>query len=413
MTQEIPRVLQEQQALGRTYYDQIHDSVPDSITLLFKSQTIFDSKQIADNQILFWDDRQVAGTGTNSAYNTNQASTTLSVTANTAGHRVRQTRRWFNYQPGKSQFAIMTGVMSGNATKRVGQFNDRNGLFFQHDTQFSVGIRTYTTGTAVDRIIPQSDWNIDKMNGTGNSGVTLDHTKTNIYFIDYEWLGVGTIRFGVFIGGVPYYVHADHNSNINDVVYMSTPNLPIRYEVINNGTQDESTITHICTTVITEGGRGNTGLERGISRGLNPLTTLNDDGIYPLFVSRLKSTHLGAFIRFIDFSTICTTASEYYIFLIINGTFVGTQPTYISLENSAIEYAIPGNDTKIEGGTTLFTQVGSDSNQSRTGINRAVESDLVIGSSIDRTPDTIALAVQRITGTTETFYGTLNFSETT
>ena len=97
-------------------------------------QTIFDSKQIADNQPLFWDDAEVSGAGTATLYNTNQASTTISVTANTAGKRVRQTRRWLNYQSGKSQLIIMTAVMSGNATKRIGQFTD--------DMEFSSGIPT-------------------------------------------------------------------------------------------------------------------------------------------------------------------------------------------------------------------------------------------------------------------------------
>ena len=375
-------------------------------------QTIFDSKQLADNQPLFWDDGEVSGGGTATLYNSNQASTTISVTADTAGRRVRQTRRWLNYQPGKSQNVIMTAVMSGNATKRLGQFNDGNGVFFGHDTTFHVGVRTSATGSPVDTLIPQSEWNIDTMDGTGNSGITLDATKTNIYFIDYEWLGVGTIRYGVFYNGTPYYVHAIHNANINTVVYMSTPNLPLRYEVANDGTNTASSLTHICTTVITEGGRQQSGIERGISVGVTPLTTLNDADTYPMIIIRLKSTYLGSLVRFIDFAALCTSTSEYLISVIVNPTYEGTAPTYVSLTNSAIEYALPTNATKATGGTVLFNQLGSDSAQSRAGISRTFDSDLVIGSSIAGTADTLALCVQRLTGTTETFYAAMNFSET-
>lgn len=375
-------------------------------------QTIFDSKQISDTQPLVWDDVSFSGEGTASTYNANQASTTISVSAETVGKRVRQTRRWFNYQPGKSQLIIMTAVMAGDATKRLGQFNDDNGLYFMHDTAMSVGVRTKTTGTPVDIIIPQSKWNIDKMDGTGDSGIRINVHKTNIFFLDYEWLGVGTIRFGVFYNGIPYYVHAVHNASVNDVVYMSSPNLPLRYEIDNDGTQGASSLTHICTTVITEGGRQAVGIERGITRGTVPLTTLNNDNQYPLFIVRLKADYLGALVRLIDFSVLCISTSDYAVSVIYNPTIVGTAPTYIPLANSGIEYAVPANTTTVTDGTLLFSQLGSDGNQAAAGVQREIQSDLVIGSTILGEPDTIALVVQRLTGTTETFYATLNFSET-
>jgi len=65
-------------------------------------ETLFDSKMLHDNAPLLWDDSQTSGAGTSSTYNANQSSVTLAVTAATAGTRVRQTFRRFNYQPGKS-----------------------------------------------------------------------------------------------------------------------------------------------------------------------------------------------------------------------------------------------------------------------------------------------------------------------
>jgi hypothetical protein len=142
------------------------------------------------------------------------------------------------------------------------------------------------------------------------------------------------------------------------------------------------------------------------------LTTLNDADVYPMIIIRLKSTYLGSLVRFIDFAALCTSTSEYLISVIVNPTYVGTAPTYVSLTNSAIEYALPTNATKATGGTVLFNQLGSDSAQSRAGISRTFDSDLVIGSSIAGVADTLALCVQRLTGTTETFYAAMNFSET-
>ncbi len=375
-------------------------------------QTIFDSKQIADNQPLFWDDAEVSGAGTATLYNTNQASTTISVSASTAGKRVRQSRRWLAYQPGKSQQIIMTAVMSGNATKRLGQFTDDNGVFFGHSTTFHVGVRTSSSGSPVDTIIPQSEWNVDKMDGTGASKITLDATKTNIYFIDYEWLGVGTIRYGVFYNGSPFYVHAINNANVNTVVYMSTPNLPLRYEITNSGTNGASSLTHICTTVVTEGGREETGVVRGLNRATNTLITLADNDIYPLIGFRLKSTNLGAFIKLLSTYVICSSSATYAFYIKLNPTVAGTTPTWISLTNSSIEYAFPTNATKVSGGTDLYSGIMVDTNQSIGGFSFKSNSDLTVGSDIAGDVDECYICVQVLAGTTETFYGALNFSET-
>ena len=377
--------------------------------------TIFDSKQIGDNQPLFWDDQEISGSGTSSAYNTNQASTTISVGA-TSGTRARQTFRHFNYQPGKSQLIIMTGVFGATATgitRRVGMFNENDGIFFeQSPSGMGVVVRSYATGSPVDTRIDQANWNIDVMDGSGASGITLDYTKTLIYFMDFEWLGVGTIRYGVYVNGLPYYVHAIHNSNINTVVYMSTPNLPLRYEISNDGTGGVASLVHICSTVITEGGRQNTGNERSLNRGTDVLTTLNNSNIYPLIGIRLKTTNLGAFIRLLDYSILCTSTSEYAFYVILNPTIVGTALSWTGLTNASVEYTYGTNGTTLTGGTIITTGIASDTNQNRGGIKRITESDLVIGSNIAGTPDQIFLAVQRLTGTTETFYSSLIWSET-
>ena len=62
--------------------------------------TVFDSKQLGSNQSLFWDDQETSGSGTSSDYSEDTSSTTLTVSATTAGTRVRQTFQRFNYQPG-------------------------------------------------------------------------------------------------------------------------------------------------------------------------------------------------------------------------------------------------------------------------------------------------------------------------
>ncbi len=54
------------------------------------------------------------------------------------------------------------------------------------------------TGEALEENwIPQSQWNIDPMNGSGPSAAILDPTKGNVYQIGYQYLGYGAITFQV------------------------------------------------------------------------------------------------------------------------------------------------------------------------------------------------------------------------
>jgi len=107
--------------------------------------------------------------------------------------------------------------------------------------------------STADTLISQSNWNIDKFDGTGNSGITLDFTKAQLFVIDFEWLSVGRIRYGFYIYGKIFYCHQITNVNSLTAPYMVTPNLPVRYEVRNNDGGNVS-LTQICSSVITEGG---------------------------------------------------------------------------------------------------------------------------------------------------------------
>ena len=83
----------------------------------------------------------------------------------------------------------------------------------------------------IDVKIPQSQWNIDKADGTGASGYTLDLTKMQMFYIDYTWYGAGFIRWGLrMANGNVTYVHKLANNNVNTEAYMRSGNLPARYE---------------------------------------------------------------------------------------------------------------------------------------------------------------------------------------
>ena len=96
-----------------------------------------------------------------------------------------------------------------------------------------------------DLKIPQSQWNIDKCDGTGPSGYNLDLTKMQMFYIDYSWYGAGFIRWG-FRGpdGNVIYCHKMINNNVNTEAYMRSGNLPGRYE-----SESRPPTTQITTTL--------------------------------------------------------------------------------------------------------------------------------------------------------------------
>lgn len=203
----------------------------------------------------------------------------LNVDGNVIGRVVRQTRRYVNYQPGKSLLFYLTGTFMsdpsvGGVTSRIGVFDNKadktvdaqptgDGFFFEciggATPVTSIVYRTSNNAlfTQTDTKITQADWNTDPFDGSGPSGFELDPTVRNVMWLDQEWLGSGSVRLGFVFSGTPLVAHEfffANNSN-TAVAYTSRPSLPIRYEIESLGTGAATTVstTQICSTGIVEG----------------------------------------------------------------------------------------------------------------------------------------------------------------
>ena len=87
-----------------------------------------------------------------------------------------------------------------------------------------------------DTLVPQEDWNLDTMDGSGPSGYNIDVTKMQMISVQHTWYGAGFIDFMMRGSDGNYvFVHRFRNSNVNFEAYMRTGNQPVRYEVINEG----------------------------------------------------------------------------------------------------------------------------------------------------------------------------------
>ncbi|MHC4644173.1 MAG: hypothetical protein ACYTBJ_01630 [Planctomycetota bacterium] len=369
-------------------------------------ETLFDSKQIFDNQPLFWDESLESGAGITSSHSTDTASTTISSTLNTAGKFTRQTFMSFNYQPGKSQLILMTGVLdlSGGGTgvqRRLGLFNDDNGLFFE-DNEGTVNVvrRTNVTGTPVDNKVAQSSWNVDVMDGSGPSGVTVDWTKTQIFFIDFEWLGVGRVRMGLLIGGVVCTVHEFLNANVLDKVFMSTPNLPLRFQMITTGSSPASTFGCNCGTVISEGGSIDLGVLRYKSTEGTHVDCAAENTIYAILGIRLKSTHLSEVVKIVNVSIAEHVGSKQYEWMLILNPTVADTFTYAAQTNSGIEAATGATANTVTGGTIIDGAFASSAQKGGITTAQEITNALRLGADIAGTPDEMVLCVRPVGGST-------------
>lgn len=375
--------------------------------------TIFDNKQLYDKAPLFWDEEITTGSGTPvSTHSTADAATTMTVD-DTGDIVVRQTFMRFNYQPGKSQLILMTGVFGAEVAsvkKRIGYFNGNttatpasghNGLFFEQDG--TNGMYTVVRKNGTDTRTAQADWNLDPMDGTGPSGVMLDFSKTQIFAIDFEWLGVGRVRYGFVVDGIPIYCHEANHANIGTSVYMSSPNLPLRYEISSTG--GAGSLVHICDSVASEGGLEDNGVIRSASTNGTHVDANTANTVYAVVGIRLKTTHLDTTIKSLSLSMLAETQDAYEWLMYLNPTVAGTF-TYSDETNSAIQAARGATANTVTGGVLIASGWASTA----SGTTAVVDSLLRLGAAIDGTRDEFVLCVRPL-GNNSDIQGSITWRE--
>ena len=358
--------------------------------------TIFDSKSIMSKNSLFDESTANGGTVT---YTANKSTVNLNVTEASGSKTIRQSKRVMSYQPGKSLLIFNTFVMNtltANLKQKVGLFDVNNGIFFYADgTTLKIVRRTYTSGSPVDTEISQSSWNGDKLDGTGASGFTLDPAKSNILFIDIEWLGVGSVRVGFVINGQLITAHTFFNANSLTTVYMQTANLPIRYEIERSGTLAAGTYTlqQICSSCISEGGYSPEGLQKmigtsQINAGVN-LTTANT--YYNIATIKIKSSRPYAVIVPAGIDVLNISNNDFEWGLFFNAT-PSSAFSYTSFDDN-IEYDLTTVDLTATGTRVAGGYMGGKTAPFALGGDFIAFSNQ-LGQTISGTSDTLTLGVR-------------------
>lgn len=330
---------------------------------------ISDPLTLFDSQHRYQDNGKwaTANNGTsNTVYTLSESSVNLNVGTANNDYVYRETTKVFAYQPGKSLLIMNTFAMEtpkANLTQRIGYFGTDNGIYLENDgIENHFVLRSNSSGTITETRVAQSDWNVDKFDGTGYSSQNgrehsdgINVSNTNIFWTDIEWLGVGDVRCGFVVDGTMKIAHIFHNDNLRKVPYMTTACLPIRYEIKNTGvTSSNSTLKQICSTVVSEGGYTISGKQISVSGSMTAPKDIPTAGTFtPIISIRLKSDRLDAIVipNFVSIIGLTNNATYTYK-IIVGGTLTGA--SWVSVgTNSSVEYDLSataitgGNDVKI------------------------------------------------------------------
>jgi hypothetical protein len=344
--------------------------------------TLFDSShRYRDNGL--WN--TLATLGGTSVFSPNEGLVNLNVTSTAGSQVIRETAKVFSYQPGKSLLVFNTFVMAPaqpELRQRVGYFGTDNGIYIQlRDNILSFVERSIVTGLVTESIVPQAVWNVDTLDGTGPSGVTLDITKAQILFMDIEWLGEGTVRLGFVIDGVFILCHRFNHANLITSTYITTASLPLRYEIANEGTATAATLKQVCSTVISEGGYELRGAQQAVG---TPITTPKTFAVagtyYPMVAIRLKSTRLDAIIISTAVSLLGLGNGKNYAWRIVQSA-ITTGGSWVSAGvDSSVEYNLTG--ASVTGGRVLAQGYVNSSNQGSPSIN--ILKEAIFASQLER-----------------------------
>jgi hypothetical protein len=325
--------------------------------------TLFDSSH------RYTDNGKWATSGSTATFNADEGLVDLTINTTSGSKVYRETTKVFPYQPGKSLQVMNSFVMNSgkaNLRQRVGYFGADNGYYVEvsgTSAPFLVQ-RSSNTGSVVNTRVAQADWNIDKLDGKGPSAYTLDMTKSQLSWFDFEWLGVGTVRAGFLIDGELVHCHSFHHANAITSTYMTTAILPCRYEIENlDTTATDSTLKQICSTVLSEGGYDLRGKGRATGQDVGTVYDLTNSGtLYPTAAIRLKSSTPDAVAVLNGISILGVTNNAHYRWELLNGATTVSGGTWVSAgDDSPVEFNITA--TGISGGQSLVHGFSIGSNQ--------------------------------------------------
>lgn len=284
----------------------------------------------------------------------------------TAGDEIiRQSKRVQRYLPGRqNEFGTtcIFGTPTTGIRRRVGMFDELDGFFFEDsgDGTYRCVLRRNTAGGVVEESYARADWNVDKLDGTGPSGITANPEMIQHLSMEYEWYGAGMIEWNFVIDNNKYPIHRILHANREDHTWCSHASLPIRYELTNvSGTAGTHTFYQGAHSLSAEGTTTLLGRQKSISNAVTGKTLTTSNTFYPMVAIRLKVDGLNGVIIPDEYSAATLDNTNVFVRSIEGATITGG--TWVPLsDDSPVEYNITA--TGFSGGDILGTQFISSGN---------------------------------------------------
>lgn len=311
-----------------------------------------------------WDEKV---TGTASAtYDEYLGMVKLEVGSSSGDEIIRQTRRVQRYIPGRQNEVSMSLIFGAPTTgirRRFGIFDMNNGAFFEDggDGTYYVVCRRNTASGPVDDRVAREDWNYDKLDGTGPSGIVADPNNIQLMVIEYEWYGAGQVEFKFVIDNNSFPVHRFNHANRVPHTWASRAALPVRIELTNvAGTAGTHTFYQGSHSFSAEGDLGILGRQDSISSPLTGYDLGNTANVFkPVIAIRLKSTALNSVVIPDEFAGATFDNTQLFVRAIENATVTGG--TWVSAgADSPVEYNLTA--TGFTNGSIITTNLISSGN---------------------------------------------------
>ena len=353
-------------------------------------------------------DEVTAGTAT-SVWNQTNAEVAMSVTSS-GDYVIRQTKQSAIYQPGKGQlfeasfsdFNIQTNVI-----KRVGYFTSTtastynsvfDGFFLESNgIDNTISFQIWKSGNSIYSATT-STWDNSQIDVT-----TIDWSKTNLMLVDFQWLGVGRVRFGLNLSGNTYiFGNSSGTNNLNDI-YMSSPNKPIRYEIRSSG--NSGTFNQICSQVSMEGSLNSLNIPVFVANP-NVVTLSTANTKYPVIGLKMDTGYesISLIMRYLN---ILNTSNDNYIATLeINPTISGSYTFSSDTQTGVSRSFTDGTQTITTSGTIIGGFIGEAGTQALTNFTFD-DSKINTGKKINGVVDELWVCITPL-GANATFYTSAN-----
>jgi hypothetical protein len=310
-----------------------------------------------------WDERVTNG-GT-ATHDVTESMVIMEVNNQTGSEVIRQTKNVMRYIPGRAS-TLSFGIRLENPVtgirRRFGLFDGDDGAFFEDagDGNYYCVVRNNNGATGPELYrVAREDWNGDKLDGTGVSGIVASASAQQLINIEYEWYGSGQVIFSYIINGKTHTIHTFNFGNILDSVWCSTPFLPIRVEITNlTGVAGTHRLYQGSNSLLQEGEPEKLGISEnitnsGIATNITYTNLPSANQYYPIISIKLKPTQLKAIVLPTYFQVATTDNTNIAYKFVQNATLVGAAFTNHPDPNSFSQFDISA--TSFSNGDVLDT----------------------------------------------------------